>query len=218
MGRMRWVILVLCMLVCLTTEAFAAQQNGLEVRITSNKKHYDLTEIAEVAVAVENTMDRAVYNVKIANALPEDLKRAAEPGILFIDEIPAHSTVKKGFHIMKSGVILTIQSDKECYERDEIAELTITVANHGDSAIHDIDVASYLPDGLQYVTMKDNEVLRFPRIDAGESVSQRIRVKVMDPLPQTGDDTSKPLLMYAMLLVLSTGLLIRYRRGTEIRQ
>lgn len=218
MGRIRWVILGLCMLVCLTTEAFAAQQNGLEVRITSNKKHYDLTEIAEVAVAVENTMDRAVYNVKIANALPEDLKHAAEPGILFIDEIPAHSTVTRVFHFMKSGVILTIQSDRERYERNGIAELTITVANHGDSAIHDVDVASYLPDGLQYVTMKDNEVLRFPRIDAGESVSQRIRVKVMDPLPQTGDDTSKPLLMYAMLLVLSTGLLIRYRRGTEIRQ
>ena len=96
--------------------------------------------------------------------------------------------------------------------------MTITVANHGDSAIHDVDVTSYLPDGLQYVTMKDNEVLRFPRIDAGESVSQRIRVKVMDPLPQTGDNTSKSILVYATLLAVSTILMIKCKRSKEIRQ
>lgn len=218
MRRMRWVILGLCMMICMTTEAFAAQQSDLNVRITSNKRQYDQTEVAEVIVTIENPLDHAVYNIEIENLLPEELKRATGSDTLFIERIPAQSTVSKTFRIMKSGVILTILSDKECYEPDEIAELTIILVNHGDRAIQNVDVASYLPDGLQYVRMEDNWALYFPQINVGESVTRRIRVKVMDPLPQTGDNTSKSLLMYAMLLVLSAGLLIKCRRNKEIRQ
>lgn len=218
MRRMRWVILGLCMMICMTTEAFAAQQSDLNVRITSNKKLYGQTEVAEVIVAIENSLDHAVYNVEIKNSLPEELKNATGSDTLFIEKIPAQSTVSKTFRIMKSGVILTILSDKDHYDPDEIAELTIILANHGDRAIQNVDVASYLPDGLQYVRMEDNWALYFPQINVGESVTRRIRVKVMDPLPQTGDNTSKSLLMYAMLLVLSAGLLIKCRRNKEIRQ
>lgn len=218
MRRMRWVILGLCMLICMTTEAFAAQQSGLNVRITSNKKLYGQTEVAEVIVAIENSLDHAVYNVEIKNKLPEELKNATGSDTLFIERISAQSTVSKTFRIMKSGVILTILSDKDHYDPDEIAELTIILANHGDRDIQNVDVASYLPDGLQYVRMEDNEVLHIPQIHAGESVTRRIRVKVMDPLPQTGDDTTKSMIVYITLIVVSAILMIRCKRNKEIRQ
>lgn len=218
MRRMRWVILGLCMMICMTTEAFAAQQSGLNVRITSNKRQYGQTEVAEVIVAIENSLDHAVYNVEIKNKLPEELKNAMGSGTLFIERIPAQATVSKIFHIMKRGVILTIISDKECYEPDEIAELTIILANHGDRAIQNVEVASYLPDGLQYVRMEDNWALYFPQINVGESVTRRIRVKVMDPLPQKGDDTMKSMIVYIMLIIVSAILLIKCKRNKEIRQ
>ena len=128
MRRMRWVILGLCLLMCMTTEAFAEQQSGLNVRITSNQKHYGQAEIAEVVVAVENPLDQAVYNVEIGSRLPEGFKSAADSYVLYIEEIPAQSTVTRTFYIMKSGVILTVQSDRDRYDRDEIAELTTATA------------------------------------------------------------------------------------------
>ena len=96
--------------------------------------------------------------------------------------------------------------------------MTIVLANHGDRDIQNVDVASYLPDGLQYVRMEDNEVLHIPQIRAGESVTRRICVKVMDPLPQTGDDTTKSMIVYIMLIMVSAILLIRCKRNKEIRQ
>ena len=218
MRRMRWVILGLCLLMCMTTEAFAEQQSGLNVRITSNQKHYGQAEIAEVVVAVENPLDQAVYNVEIGSRLPEGFKSAADSYVLNIEEIPAQSTVTRTFYIMKSGVILTVQSDRDRYDRDEIAELTMTVVNHSDSTIYQVDLASYLPDGLQYVRMEDIKTLRIPQIDVDESVTRMIRVKVMEPLPQTGDNTPKALLAYTLLLAVSAALLIWCRRNKEIRQ
>ena len=195
-----------------TTQSFYIRKrsDGLSVVVKADRAHYSQQEIAHLTVLVENKMDKPVYHVRVEGHLPDELQFAEDSGIFEIDEMPANSSTTQSFYVRKrlDGLSVVAKTDKAYYHMNEIAELRVVVTNHLDKPVKNVRIEHLLPHGLQYESYSGAYALENSTLEPGESIEYAVRVRVMDPLPETGDQSHMQMLMYMTVMLTAIMLII----------
>lgn len=205
------------------TRSFLVEQSPkrMQVTVTADKEQYGDNEIAKLTVRVRNKLDRDVKNVSITLFLPEGLEYAQDQVSLVVDELAVNEMFEQVYYVARTfdGLVITIRADKDHYEDDEIAELTIRITNRANRLIKNVRIEHFLPNGLQYADKEEASLFDHLTIEPGETVEHVVRVRKMDTLPQTGDASVTCFMKYALLFAVSSMLILlgnkRRQRANE---
>lgn len=114
---------------------------------------------------------------------------------------------------------ISIQADKEMYEINEIAKLTITVENTSDIIAADVNIANILPQGLNYAPEQKKETFHHAEIQPHTSVQHEVYVQLVDvKLPRTGDEMPNILFLAGIALAGIAALVIMLRRTAYVQK
>lgn len=103
---------------------------------------------------------------------------------------------------------ITITPDKPSYTGNEIAYLTIRIANSTEQVAYNIRIKNLLPDGLVYVAPAEAEKV-IGAIQPGQEAKHIIRLRKPN-LPQTGDRSTPAL--WGLLMLATAGLVSRHMK------
>ncbi len=108
---------------------------------------------------------------------------------------------------------ISITPDKAAYAKNEIAYLTVHIANNTDKTAANVQIKNLLPEGLVYVSPSEAERM-ISSIGPGQEAMHIIRLRI-PTLPQTGDNATPILWGVLMLAVLSLfAWLMRHRSAS----
>lgn len=190
------------------TVGIKKSSSDLTISVKSDKKAYQLGEIATLTLTMKNNTLQPLYNVELYQFLPDGLvnESNSSDSYFFIDTLQPLEVLTRTYLVRSiwPEVLVSIESDKSSYTPGETACLTLSVRNRSNENLTDVHVEHFLPDGMIYDLEHNDASFQFLSVAPGETVECQVYVRYVDAnLPETGDFSG----IWFVLLTVSVLLL-----------